>query len=1074
MRPVKLTMSAFGPYAGKTELALDRLGEQGLYLITGDTGAGKTTIFDAITYALFGGPSGTSRSATLFRSKYAAPETPTFVELEFVCRGETYTVRRNPEFERDKLRGTGKVTQKADAELHLPNGDVKSNPKVVTAAVEEIIGINREQFVQVAMLAQGEFLKLLLARSDERRIIFRKVFNTKCYGLLEQKLREEANALESERRQLEISIRQYEQGIDCPEGTPHTEAAQHAKNGEMPNPADVIDLLSELVAYDSERQTALESEKAELDSRASELTAQKTKADDQRQKRQQLSGLKTEMEELGKAFTAASEALTEIRNNDQTEAQRGSIARLSERLPDYQALEEMQAKLKDAEVRLEVQNQTVESLNQKSVGLGKERESAEARLAELNQKDEATAILAELNRLEVQLPQYEQLESRQKELADTDSSLKQTERERDALQKSWDTLVRELEANRKEQETLRNVQAEQVQAAAALEKLNHRGGQLQTLENDLKMLQSLEKKHRKAAETYQRAADRAASAETAYQQMKRAFLDEQAGILAAGLVPGQSCPVCGSTAHPHPAVPSPGAPDKAALDAAEDTVKNAIQERDRLNDTAKELHGKLKAQREHVTVQAAELMPEQVISEDLTGTLSKALSQALGSNQAEVGQAKAQLEDAQARTKRAEQLEKKISEQAPQEKQQQEALHQKETEISSLRASKDSLVGVLEQQKAQLPYSSLKEAKEQADILRQKEEAVKSAVEKAERDKERISQQEKQCSEALSEEKTKLAALEASRASAVEQVQRQKAGLPFESLAEAENEIAQLKRKVAAYQEQLTQAQEKQDKLLQKQQEAQTKAGTLAEQLEGAELLEPEAIQKQLDEVKEKQAEADRKDKALHISLSTNEKILSQLREQNVSLERVETHLSWLRPLADTAGGTVAGPEKIRLEAYAQTAFFDRILARANIRFMMMSGGQYELCRRTEYDDNRKQVGLDLDVIDHYNGTQRNVNTLSGGESFKASLALALGMTDDIQSSAGGVQLDTMFVDEGFGSLDEESIQQALRVLNELSEGRRLVGIISHVAELKERIDRQIVVKKERSGAGGSRAEIRI
>lgn len=515
-------------------------------------------------------------------------------------------------------------------------------------------------------------------------------------------------------------------------------------------------------------------------------------------------------------------------------------------------------------------------------------------------------------------------------------------------------------------------------------------------------------------------------------------------------------------------------PTRQALDAAEDTVKNAIQERDRLNDTAKELHGKLKAQREHVTVQAAELLPEQVISEDLTGTLSKALSQALGSNQAEVGQAKAQLEDAQARTKRAEQLEKKISEQAPQEKQQQEALHQKETEISSLRASKDSLVGVLEQQKAQLPYSSLKEAKEQADILRQKEEAVKSAVEKAERDKERISQQEKQCSEALSEEKTKLAALEASRASAVEQVQRQKAGLPFESLAEAENEIAQLKRKVAAYQEQLTQAQEKQDKLLQKQQEAQTKAGTLAEQLEGAELLEPEAIQKQLDEVKEKQAEADRKDKALHIRLSTNEKILSQLREQNVSLERVETHLSWLRPLADTAGGTVAGPEKIRLEAYAQTAFFDRILARANIRFMVMSGGQYELCRRTEYDDNRKQVGLDLDVIDHYNGTQRNVNTLSGGESFKASLALALGMTDDIQSSAGGVQLDTMFVDEGFGSLDEESIQQALRVLNELSEGRRLVGIISHVAELKERIDRQIVVKKERSGAGGSRAEIRI
>ncbi len=159
------------------------------------------------------------------------------------------------------------------------------------------------------------------------------------------------------------------------------------------------------------------------------------------------------------------------------------------------------------------------------------------------------------------------------------------------------------------------------------------------------------------------------------------------------------------------------------------------------------------------------------------------------------------------------------------------------------------------------------------------------------------------------------------------------------------------------------------------------------------------------------------------------------------------------------------------LETYIQMTYFDRIIVRANTRFMVMSGGQYELKRRAEADNNRRQSGLELDVIDHYNGTRRSVKTLSGGESFLASLSLALGLSDEIQSSAGGIRLDTMFVDEGFGSLDEESLRQALRALSALSEGNRLVGIISHVAELKERIDRQIVVTKDRDG--GSRAQIR-
>ena len=203
-----------------------------------------------------------------------------------------------------------------------------------------------------------------------------------------------------------------------------------------------------------------------------------------------------------------------------------------------------------------------------------------------------------------------------------------------------------------------------------------------------------------------------------------------------------------------------------------------------------------------------------------------------------------------------------------------------------------------------------------------------------------------------------------------------------------------------------------------------------------------------------------------------NQTALEHLKEQSGDLEETEKKWTWVRALSNTANGNISGEEKIMLETYVQMTYFDRIIARANTRFMVMSGGQYELKRRIEAENNRSQSGLELDVIDHYNGTERSVNSLSGGETFKASLSLALGLSDEIQSSAGGIRLDTMFVDEGFGSLDEESLQQAMRALSSLTEGNRLVGIISHVAELKEKIDKQIFVTKDRSG--GSRAEIRV
>ena len=324
--------------------------------------------------------------------------------------------------------------------------------------------------------------------------------------------------------------------------------------------------------------------------------------------------------------------------------------------------------------------------------------------------------------------------------------------------------------------------------------------------------------------------------------------------------------------------------------------------------------------------------------------------------------------------------------------------------------------------------------------------------------------------DALQTANAEIARLETRCQSLTEQIAQQAAQLKYEDRKAAEAAIEGWNGQVTAYREQLASAEQAVQRLVQQRSAAEGRIKTLSELLAGVEEVVLEELESRQTALKSELDALGREERAVHTRLERNRDTLDGLNRQSQALAEKETRLMWLRSLSNTANGTISGREKIMLETFAQMTYFDRILVRANTRFMMMSGGQYELRRRVGADNNRSQSGLELDVIDHYNGSVRSVKTLSGGESFKASLSLALGLADEIQSAAGGVQLDTMFVDEGFGSLDEDSLQQALRALSELSEGRRLVGIISHVGELKEKIDKQIVVKKDRTG--GSRAEI--
>ncbi len=920
MRPIKLTISAFGPYAGQVELDLDKLGREGLYVICGDTGAGKTTIFDAITFALFGRASGKNVKSEMFRSKYAQPETPTFVELTFRYRDRDYTVRRNPDYDRPKARGTGVTRQKADGEFHRPDGSVVTGTSDVTREVESLLGLNCGQFTQVAMIAQGDFRKLLEASTEDRVKIFRQIFDTGLYQTLQDRLKEAAGELKRECDALREDVRRDGAAIQCAGDDEHRDAAEQARRGELPS-GELIPLLDGLLEEDGRRKTALDRKKAEIDGELEKLIAQIKQGELRKENRKGLDAARKSLEQLGPEIEAAAGTLEEA----------------------------------------------------------------------LTHQDELPRLGAQAVQLEGMLPRYGQLQELTEQIA---RSEKQTaldegrlETGRAALAKARDRLAQD----RDELQKLDGAALEAERAKHERESLEDTVRRLRALKKDIFALEGLRGSWQEAREDYQEKARIAQEREEVWQNINRAYLDAQAGVLAGDLRPGTPCPVCGSLEHPHPAPLSQEAPDEAAWKQAEKAARQARQQEAEASRAAGEWKTKLETREEQLCQTAQALLP--------------ALHQAA-------------LPDAE--------------------------------ELSAVETEQDALLQTAKEQE-----NGAKARVEQARILGE-------AIPKRER--------------SSAEENDRLAALDkeiASQKAALEEKRRQaeelRQALPFPTRQEAEEEIAALREKERALQKKIQDAKTCKIDLEKRREAVQSKLETYQALLRDGEDIDLEQTEGRKDALTREKAALEKESGALHTRLTLNGRTKESLLRHLEALEKSGGRLVWLKALADTANGALTGQERFRLETYIQTTYFSRVLYRANLRLRVMSGGQYDLLRRAE-GGLRGQSGLDLDVVDHWNGTTRGVETLSGGESFLASLALALGLADEIQSSAGGVQLDTMFVDEGFGSLDDEALQKAMKALSQLGEGRRLVGIISHVAGLKERIDRQIVVKKSRSG--GSRAEI--
>ena len=918
MRPIKLTMSAFGPYANKVELDMTKLGTNGLYLISGTTGAGKTTIFDGIMYALYGKPSGNVREVSMLRSKGASPDTLTYVDLEFVYGDKTYRIMRNPGgYLRTKARGEGTADAKQEVELYLPDGRVLTKEKEVKAEIESIMGITADQFSQVAMIAQGQFRDLLQADTVTRQKIFRQIFKTERFEKIAGKLADKSSNLKKVCEIGRNGLKQYVDDIAC-DGNDMVSAleVQKARNGELG-----IDEILELVGGLIENDEAL---KLEVDEKI---------ADNQKQ-----------LDEINAVLKSAED-----------------VATRKKQLADTENLKNIKVQM------LSVLQNEYDTEKQKEPILEKLKTEIAVEESTLSEYDAFDAKASELNTLK------------------TDKENKENQK----IQ-AEDYLSQLIENNKKDEEILASLQHSGENHAKLKNEADKLSDEVTKLQNLKKAINDY---NTNAAILERQQADYLAEKEKAdalknkYEAMNDAFLNEQAGVIAETLCDGKPCPVCGSTHHPSPAKKAENAPTKEELEAAKVRAENAQTTVSQKSSRAGEFKGTVETLKETALKSIAEILGDVEL-----GYADIKADEKLSEIKGKATEISIQLQLEEEKVKKKERLQKAIPEHKKKEAEEQEKVSSMTAEIASLSAKIESLTAELAEKKVKLSYASKTEA--QLSVVNKKNslQFIENSLEKAKKDFEN-------CKNEISEIDGRIKALKES----------------LENVSEID---------VAEYQN-------KKNKL-----DADNSALSMRSQLYFA-------------------------------RIDRNKRTANNIVTASAELIKNEKEYAMVKNLADTATGNLVGKERIGLETYVQTSYFDRITRRATARLMNMTGGQFDLARHIHEEDEKfsGKTGLDLDVVDHNNGgARRSVGSLSGGEAFKASLSLALGFADEVQASAPGIRIDTMFVDEGFGSLDSESLDLAYKTLAGLSEGHRLVGIISHVEELKGKIDKQIVVTKDRSG----------
>lgn len=924
MKPLKLTMSAFGSYAGKN--VIDFTGQQqGIFLITGDTGAGKTTIFDAITYALYNQTSGGERNGNMMRSQYAQQETETYVELEFLYRGQTYRVRRNPDYKITKTLKNGKIREQKvphSVELTMPDGTVFPEKKNATdAKIIEILGLTADQFSQIVMIAQGDFLKLLYTKSDERKMIFSKLFRTDIYWKIQENLRRKSMEMDERIQENDRAFEQEKSRIILlpeSEELPLDELVERlrerlkdALKEQNLRRANVEELNKKITKYEEINKLFVSLEK--IRQTGKELEARQAESKERRQ----------QIENARKADKVLVAEQQNLRQQQEVEQSAQAIAKMEETLAnDQEMFETLKTQLQEVEAK---------------------------------QKREAADIQKKMLALEQSFPSYEALQNARSE--------------EQQAKKVWEDLGKISE------ESFHKKKA----GIAALKEQQKR--QEQVVEQTKK--------------NWEQTSLSASESAKHYEHMYEAFLKEQAGILAENLSAGCPCPVCGSTVHPDPAKLSDHAVTELEVEQAKKTRAAAEEKRDLA-------YAAFEAEK----------------------TEKQKLAQAVEKEEADFV------------------LAQTIAKQ-----------QRKEAEQNYV-----SLQKIAEQIREKLVYPSLAEAKKQYA-------AMQKALEAAEQEIAKKRQKVSELAEAMNTLKgQKLAEEENQKTAKKLAVKTEK---EYAKLLEKSGFVSEETYHLAILPERSRSKLEREEKEYESQcLRQQSEQKLLEKQVSGKTYTDTTELNEQLKAEKQALKEAEKTYMELHTAYENDRSVLQNCAVYLEKGKKLESEDQVIKSLSKTANGRLSGSAKIDFETYIQRQYFKQIIHEANKRLLTMSNHQFILKLKEEANTGRKtNEGLDLSVYSLVTDSERDVKTLSGGESFLAALAMALGLSDIVERSAGAIHPDMMFIDEGFGSLDAQSRQQAIEVLGELAGDSRMVGIISHVTELKEQIDRKLVVSRTDKGS---------
>lgn len=883
MKPLKIKISAFGPYKNCIDIDFEKLGESGIFLITGDTGAGKTTIFDSISFALFGEVSGSNRPVPSVRSDFADNDTETFVELEFTHKNKKYKIRRNPAYERTKKRGEGTTKTSADASLEYDD-KVISGTKNVDIKIEEILGINSKQFKQISMLAQGEFLKILFAESKDRTEIFRRIFDTDIYNQIAKRLADKTRIAKAELEQLKDYFAINSSNIVWKDGI---QSVQPKDVNEL-FIQEILEKLQQEIKVNSEQfgkcQEQISKQSDENSKMEKEITAQKDKNDkiDRCQKLQEEQKVLQEKQEDIKQKEILIQKSQEIINKI---------------LPK-------EDKKKELEKEISQKQKVLQDISEK-IELGKKKEEKFKQILEL------------IEIIKVQFQKYSELKDGKTELEDK---------------------IKKLQVIIKEQENKKIASENAQKLEAEWEKLS-----------------------------------------TEVLEKEKEFFKEQAGILAEKLKENEPCPVCGSLHHPNLAIKSTSVLTKEELDNLKEKEEKSRKTLTDATNKVTEINSKIET-----LIKEFGEKPDVELYNKKYAEISEELEKAY--NQLNDNYKKIMLKDIVIESFEYDIFKEKITNKISKER---EEFLKLQTQQEENKKQIDELLQ--KKEKAQNDYqNTLKE------LGFENEEQYKKSV--------------------LNNLQIEIFSKE---------IEKYKTDVTINA----------------------------------------TKLEEIQKEIKGFEKVDLTAKIQEFNNKKQELENMRRQQMEYHRIFENNNRILVDLQTNSKKLDSKIKEFTMVEDLSKIANGTVYGKRRIEFEQFVQASYFDMVIIEANKRLLKMTDNRFLLVRKESSERVSDKIGLELEVIDNYNGKRRDVKSLSGGEAFKAALSLALGLSDVIQSYSGGIVVDTMFIDEGFGSLDTESREQAINTLNQLTDNHKLIGIISHVTELKERIDKKIIVTKSTGGS---------